>query len=203
MMPKHAPDTTFWPDQVLKDAVACLAVLAVVLMLAIFAAAELSAPADPAVNFSAARPEWYFLFLFRFLRFHAVESLGLTFGAIVVPGIIMGIIAIMPITAKVLGEWGHRLNKAFIWLMACGIAVLTGMAFYEDANDQRIIRRLWRKLIVTDSERLNWHPGRTRFLSTELSHCCVGIRLLRDRVCLLSIAPLAIVTTGTRAVERW
>lgn len=134
--PKHAPDTTFWPDQVLRDAVACLGVLAVVLLLAIFKGAELSAPADPAVNFKAARPEWYFLFLFRFLRFHAVESLGLTVGAIIIPGILMGILTIMPLTAKVLGEVGHGLNKAFIWLMAAGIAVLTGMAFYEDANDR-------------------------------------------------------------------
>lgn len=134
--PKRAPETTFWPDQVLKDAVACLAVLAVVLMLAMFRGAEMSAPADPAVNFSAARPEWYFLFLFRFLRFHAVESLGLTFGAIVVPGIIMGIIAVMPITAKLLGNAGHMLNKAFIWALAVGVVVLTAMAFYEDAHDK-------------------------------------------------------------------
>lgn len=133
---KHAPDTTFWPDQVLKDAVACLAVLTVVLLLALFRPAELSAPADPAVKFDAARPEWYFLFLFRFLRFHAVDSLGLTFGAIIVPGIIMGILTIMPITAQVLGKTGHFLNKAFIWLMAIGIATLTVLAFYEDANDR-------------------------------------------------------------------
>ncbi len=133
---KHAPDTTFWPDQVLRDAVACLAVLAVVLMLAVLRPAELSAPADPAVKFDAARPEWYFLFLFRFLRFHAVESLGLTFGAIVVPGIIMGILTVMPITAHFLGNVGHMLNKAFLWLMALGIVVLTVMAFYEDANDR-------------------------------------------------------------------
>ena len=132
----HAPDTTFWPDQVLKDAVACLAVLAVVLLLAIFKGAELSAPADPAVKFDAARPEWYFLFLFRFLRIHAVDELGLTFGAIIVPGIIMGIIAVMPITARILGNFGHFLNKAFIWVLALGIVVLTVMAFYEDANDK-------------------------------------------------------------------
>jgi len=133
--PKRAPDTTFWPDQVLKDSVACLAVLAVVLLLAIFRGAEMSAPADPAVKFDAARPEWYFLFLFRFLKFHAVESLGVTFGAIIVPGIIMGIIAIMPITAKVLGNFGHTLNRIFIWALAVGVVVLTVMAFYEDAND--------------------------------------------------------------------
>lgn len=133
---KRAPDTTFWPDQVLKDAVACLAVLAVVLMLALFRPAELSAPADPAVKFDAARPEWYFLFLFRFLRIHAVDSLGLTFGAIIVPGIIMGILTLMPITAQVLGRAGHTLNKAFIWVIGIGIAVLTVLAFYEDANDR-------------------------------------------------------------------
>ena len=134
--PKHAPETTFWPDQVLKDAVACLAVLAVVLLLALFRGAEMSAPADPAVNFSAARPEWYFLFLFRFLRFHAVDSLGLTFGAIIVPGIIMGIIAAMPITAKVPGNFGHALNRVFIWGLAVGVVALTALTFYEDANDK-------------------------------------------------------------------
>lgn len=133
--PKRAPETTFWPDQVLKDVVACLAVLAIVLLLALFRVAEMSAPADPAVNFSAARPEWYFLFLFRFLRFHVVDSLGLTFGAIIVPGIIMGIIALMPITAKMFGNLGHRLNRIFIWTLAAGVVVLTAMAFYEDAND--------------------------------------------------------------------
>jgi len=134
--PKHAPDTTFWPDQVLKDAVICLIVLTVVLLLALFRPPELSAPADPAVKFDAARPEWYFLFLFRFLRFHAVESLGLTFGAIIVPAVIMGIIAAMPLTEKLLGKTGHFLNKAFIWLLAAGVAALTMMAFYEDANDR-------------------------------------------------------------------
>ena len=134
--PKRAPETTFWPDQVLKDSVACLAVLAVVLLLAVFRGAEMSAPADPAVKFDAARPEWYFLFLFRFLKFHAVDSLGVTFGAIIVPGIIMGIIALMPITAKVFGGFGHQLNRAFIWALALGVVVLTVMAFYEDANNK-------------------------------------------------------------------
>lgn len=133
--PKHAPDTMFWPDQVLKDAVACLVVLAAVLLLAFLRPAEMSAPADPAVKFDAARPEWYFMFLFRFLQFHAVESLGVTFGAIIVPGIIMGIIALMPVTAKLMGNFGHQMNRAFIWALAAGVAVLTVMAFYEDANN--------------------------------------------------------------------
>jgi ubiquinol-cytochrome c reductase cytochrome b subunit len=133
----HAPETNFWPDQVLKDAIACLAVLAVVMLLALFKGAELSAPADAATKFDAARPEWYFLFLFKFLHFEAVNRLGITFGAIIVPGIIMGIIAMMPLTYKFLGNLGHRLNTTFIWLLGAAIVVLTAMAIIEDNNDPK------------------------------------------------------------------
>ena len=130
---RRKADTTFWPDQVLKDAVACLGVLAIVLGLAIFRGAELSAPADSSQAYSAARPEWYFLFLFRFLRFEAVEHFGLAFGAIYIPGAIMTLIAAMPI----IGWWklGHKFNVAFMWLLSIGIVGLTGLAMYEDAND--------------------------------------------------------------------
>src|SRR6185369_14736659 len=34
--PNHAPDTTFWPEQVLRDAVACLGVAIVVLVLVVW-----------------------------------------------------------------------------------------------------------------------------------------------------------------------
>lgn len=132
--PKKGPDTTFWPDQVLKDGVACLGVLAVVLLFAIFKGAELSPPADAAKAYAAARPEWYFLFLFRFLKFESVEHLGLAFGAIYVPGALMGILFMMPLTAKL--KIGHRFNVAFTWLVTFGIVVLTTMAFYEDANNE-------------------------------------------------------------------
>src|SRR5439155_14113910 len=52
--PLRRPDVAFWPDQVLKDAVACLAVLAAVLLLILRDhGAELGAPADPSESFSA------------------------------------------------------------------------------------------------------------------------------------------------------
>lgn len=132
---KHAqkPAAMFWPDQVLKDAIACLAVLATILFFVVYKGAELSGPADPAEAFSAARPEWYFLFLFRFLKFEAVDSLGLAFGAIYVPGAIMGVIALMPIV----GNWklGHRFNIAFTLGLLLGATYLTVLAMSEDAAD--------------------------------------------------------------------
>ena len=132
--PDRAPAATFWPDQVLKDGIACLAVLGTVLTLTFWHhGAELAAPADPSEAYSAARPEWYFLFLFQFLRFEWVEHQGLAFGAIYLPGALMAILAAMPI----IGRWkaGHAFNVVFLFVMIVGIIGLTGLALKNDAAD--------------------------------------------------------------------
>ncbi|HVX15878.1 MAG TPA: cytochrome b N-terminal domain-containing protein [Pirellulales bacterium] len=144
--PYARPDTTFWPDQVLKDAVACLAVLIFVLVFVLrpamdgantgrppgeYLGAELGAPADPANEYSAARPEWYFLFLFQFLKlFEGQGAIGELLGAIVVPGAIMFVLALMPIV----GRWklGHIFNLGFLVILLAGIGILTGQALYAD-----------------------------------------------------------------------
>ncbi len=132
--PDRAPATTFWPDQVLKDGIACLAVLATVLALTIFKGAELIAPADPSEAYSAARPEWYFLFLFQFLRFEWVEHQGLAFGAIYVPGALMSVLVAMPI----IGRWraGHVFNVVFLIVSMLGVVGLTAYALKNDVDDQ-------------------------------------------------------------------
>ncbi len=131
--PDRAPTTTFWPDQVLRDVVACLGVLAIVLLLAIFRGAELSGPANPSEAYSAARPEWYFLSIFQFLRFEAVERYGLAFGAIYVPGAIMLAIVLMPLVALIKG--GHYFNVGFTSVLVIAIVGLTALAIYEDRSD--------------------------------------------------------------------
>lgn len=145
--PLTQPDAMFWPDQVLKDAVAMLAVMAVVLGVILVPAvrtmlagdsvdwghvgAELGAPADPSQPYAAARPEWYFLFLFQFLKvFEGWGATGEFLGAIVVPGLIMGAMFLMPIV----GRWrlGHRFNIAFTLGLLAGVGLLTGLALDED-----------------------------------------------------------------------
>lgn len=134
--PLKAPETTFWPDQVLRDGIACLAVLAAVGLLAVWRGAELTAPANAAEQYAAARPEWYYLFLFRFLKFEWVSrageatGLGEAFGAVVIPGTLLALLAIMPLTARIKG--GHRFNVAFLVLLIFGAAGLTGLALHED-----------------------------------------------------------------------
>ena len=67
--PRPNKDSYFWPDQILKDGVACFAVLlAVVFLTVYFKGAPLGPPADPSNEFPA-RPEWYFMFLFQLLKY--------------------------------------------------------------------------------------------------------------------------------------
>ncbi|HTD86290.1 MAG TPA: cytochrome b N-terminal domain-containing protein [Candidatus Binatia bacterium] len=127
--PRRGPDTYFWPDQVLKDAVACLAVLATVLFLVIAGkGAELGGPADPTEPYSAARPEWYFLFLFQFLKyFHGGTEV---WGAIVIPTLVLIVMCLMPF----FGKWrlGHRFNIWFLGVLFIGVAYLTVLAVADD-----------------------------------------------------------------------
>jgi quinol-cytochrome oxidoreductase complex cytochrome b subunit/mono/diheme cytochrome c family protein len=145
-LPARAPDTTFWPDQVLRDAVACLGVLLFVLILVFrfyiipggehHIGVELGAPADPSEQFAAARPEWYFLFLFQFLKLPFFAGHAEVYGAVVIPGIIVMLLLLMPIV----GRWrvGHWLNVAFTVLLATGMVLLTAMAILEDAGGPRL-----------------------------------------------------------------
>lgn len=135
--PRKKPDGMFWPDQVLMDGVACLGVLAVVMGLTLYYhGAELTAPANPAEAYNAARPEWYYLFLFRFLKFEWVSKvgelthLGEAFGAIVIPGVLMTILGAMPIIGK--KRAGHLFNLGFMTIVILGAMSLTGVAIYED-----------------------------------------------------------------------
>lgn len=134
--PLRAATTTFWPDQVLRDAIACLAVLGAVGFFAVYRGVELAAPANPGEQYEAARPEWYYLFLFRFLKFEWVSQLGEAtglgeaFGAVVIPGLLMLLLAAMPIIAHFRG--GHRFNMMYLGVVIFGAAGLTGLALEED-----------------------------------------------------------------------
>jgi len=136
--PLRKPDAAFWPDQVLKDAVACLAVLAAVLFLIVrplfsggAPGAELGAPADASEPYSAARPEWYFLFLFQFLKYFPGGTE--VWGAIVIPTLVIGLLFLMPF----LGRWrlGHRFNIGFMFVMFIGIGFLTYVALAADRRE--------------------------------------------------------------------
>jgi ubiquinol-cytochrome c reductase cytochrome b subunit len=127
--PQTKPDACFWPDQVLRDSVAALGLLAVVFGTVLYTGgAELTAPADPASPYAAARPEWYFLFLFQFLKWFPGQLE--VWGAFVLPGLILGVLFLMPWIGR--SRTGHLLNVALLFVLLGGAALLTVQAVQED-----------------------------------------------------------------------
>lgn len=123
--PRPKKDSYFWPDQILKDGVACLAVLlAVVILTLYFKGAPLGPPADPSNEFPA-RPEWYFLFLFQLLKY-----VPAFWGAVIIP-IALGLLIFMqPFIGS--SAKGHQFNVGFWWCILAGAGGLTFLAFSED-----------------------------------------------------------------------
>jgi ubiquinol-cytochrome c reductase cytochrome b subunit len=138
--PFRTTDQMFWPDQVLKDAVAACAVLATVLVLIYrnnlfhgdgMTGAELGAPADPTEPYSAARPEWYFLFMFQFLKLFPGGTE--VWGAIIIPNLVLVTLLLMPFIA--IWRFGHKLNLAWLGCLILGIGLLTWTAKEQDRKD--------------------------------------------------------------------
>jgi ubiquinol-cytochrome c reductase cytochrome b subunit len=160
--PDRGPDTYFWPDQLLRDAIACLGVIIVVLVLvlqnypsiepgepvAAHLGAELGAPANPAESYAAARPESYFLFLFQALKY--LEMFPPFVGAVLVPGLVLFSLFLMPF----IGRWelGHRFNIAWTFALLVGAAVLTAVAWHDDHNGQSPASQHY-LAAVTDAQR--------------------------------------------------
>ena len=134
--PKNARGTgKFWPEQVLMDIIASLAVLGVLVFVVVAEhGANLDAPADPSSEYPA-RPEWYFLSLFQMLKL-LPGNLEVV-GTIIIPGAIVTILLLMPLFDKVLpGKVAHFLACMIVFALVGGAGYLTYDAMNEDANNK-------------------------------------------------------------------
>jgi len=138
--PRRKPDAMFWPDQVLRDAIACIAVMgAVIALVWHFKGADLGAPANASEPYAAARPDWYFMALFQFLKLDVFKpggllgDSGLIWASLIAPGLMFALLMAMPF----IGRWktGHVFNLLVMAFGLAGFTALTYLAFRHDAND--------------------------------------------------------------------
>ena len=134
--PLRKPAAWWWPDQALRDATACFALICVLLALTLnHHGAQLAPPADPTDNYSAARPEWFFLPLYQFLKLFpgGTEVIG----AIVIPGLFFTLIALMPFIAR--RRFGQIFNVATLVAAILVAAGLIVKAISADRYDPQFI----------------------------------------------------------------
>lgn len=93
----------FWPDSIFKDLIVSLAIFIVLLLLATFIGVAPEPKADPADTSYLPRPEWYFLFLFKFLALYGqIPVIGKIewLATVLVPGVGIGILTLLPLLDK-------------------------------------------------------------------------------------------------------
>ncbi|MCK5793325.1 MAG: c-type cytochrome [Anaerolineales bacterium] len=109
----------FWPDIIYKDLLVSFALFILLIGLATFVGVAIEPKADPSDSTYVPRPEWYFLFLFEFLKF--VPGKIEWMGTFVLPVIgILVLFALPFLDRNPLRHWKNRLTGVSIM----GVVVL-------------------------------------------------------------------------------
>ena len=93
----------FWPDSIFKDVIMALAIFLVLVLLATFIGVPSEPKADPSDTSYVPRPEWYFLFLFKFLALYGqVPLLGKIewIATVIILALAVGLLFFLPFIDK-------------------------------------------------------------------------------------------------------
>jgi mono/diheme cytochrome c family protein len=114
----------FWPDSIYKDLLVSLGIFIVLILLATFIGVAPEPKADPADTSYLPRPEWYFLFLFKFLALYGqIPFIGKIewLATVLVPGIGVGLLTLLPLLD--VSPYRHYSRRIFA-LTAMGTVIL-------------------------------------------------------------------------------
>lgn len=114
----------FWPDSIYKDLIVSLGIFIVLILLATFIGVAPEPKADPADTSYLPRPEWYFLFLFKFLALYGqIPVIGKIewLATVLVPGVGVGLLTLLPLLDK--SPYRHYSRRIFA-LTAMGTLIL-------------------------------------------------------------------------------
>lgn len=123
----------FWPDTIFRDLIMSLGIFILLILLASFVGVPVEPKADPSDTSYIPRPEWYFLFLFKFLALYGqlpvigkIEWLA----TVLVPGIAIAILTLMPFIEKSPYRYYSKriLPISIMTIMVTGIVLLTLMS---------------------------------------------------------------------------
>ncbi|WKZ36804.1 MAG: c-type cytochrome [Anaerolineales bacterium] len=120
----------FWPDTLFKDLIMSLGVFVLLILLATFVGIPAEPKADPSDTSYIPRPEWYFLFLFKFLALYGqLPLIGKIewIATVIIPTVALGVLTLLPFIEKSPHRhYGRRaLPISIMTIMVVGIVLLT------------------------------------------------------------------------------
>lgn len=130
----------FWPDSIFKDVIVSLGIFVVLVLLATFIGVANEAKADPSDTSYLPRPEWYFLFLFKFLALYGqIPVIGKIewLATVLIPIIGIGLLTFLPLLDK--SPYRHYSRRifalTFMGTFILDVVLLTVMAGLPAAPD--------------------------------------------------------------------
>ena len=120
----------FWPDSIFKDLLVSFGLFILLILLATFVGVPFEPKADPSDTTYVPRPEWYFLFLFKFLALYGqIPLLGKIewIATVIIPGVAILTLVLLPFFDKNRSRYyGNRtLALTVMALMVVSIVLLT------------------------------------------------------------------------------
>lgn len=137
---KKLPQGRFWPNQMFMDAMASLAVFAIMVLLAIFSPAPLDQKADPTQKFIA-YPAWYFLALYGLLRIAGsfppqITPIANLLATVIIPGGLVTLLILLPFIDR---NPSRQLNRRpwILGVTAVSLVLAIGLSLYSQLAIQK------------------------------------------------------------------
>jgi ubiquinol-cytochrome c reductase cytochrome b subunit len=140
--PRAGASTRFYPSQAARDVTMSLLVLGALAAFAWHGVPPLEGPADPSDATYIPRPEWYFLGLFQLLKYFPGK--WEVVGAMVVPGLAAGFLALLPWIDRG-PDRDPRRRRTIMAVVVAGLAVVVTLTTLG-----------WRDRPVTAASRDTW-----------------------------------------------
>ncbi len=124
----------FWPDSIYKDLVVSFGIFIVLILLAAFIGVPGEPKADPSDSSYVPKPEWYFLFLFKFLALYGqIPGIGKIewIATALIPGLALGLLFILPLVDQ--NPYRHYTRRTLA-LTVMGVFVVSVIALTMIAN---------------------------------------------------------------------
>jgi ubiquinol-cytochrome c reductase cytochrome b subunit len=125
----------FYPHQLVKDLVVCSLVVVVIGLLAHFSPADIGPKANPADLQYLPRPDWYFRFLFQWLKYWPGSRAVI--GIVVIPAIIVLLFLLVPFIDRRSERrpWRRPVSIGLFLAILVSIITLTALSYYDDSHN--------------------------------------------------------------------
>jgi ubiquinol-cytochrome c reductase cytochrome b subunit len=140
--PAKAITEPFYPHQFMKDLVVATLVMIAIGLFAYFVPADLGPKANPSDLQYLPRPDWYFRFLFQWLKYWPGSRAVI--GIVVIPGTIVLVFVLAPFIDR-RGErrpWRRPVGTIIFLVVLISMITLTALSYYDDNHNPSVAAQM-------------------------------------------------------------